>query len=272
MRFFEFKHLAPTISIPTVDNFIFVSKVVNSLIKENSEILTCALYWGSAVTCTIKITSDLDLIFLYPIKNTERVEKLLKKIKEFANNYNVPVEIMCLPEEFYFGTGELDLGKLLMINEYEKYNPNIYICGKRDCFTLENFGYKIDSLQVSSLLRKSYEDYIRHKYDRMMRVCSDWDNLNEKERCLQAGKFISMPAHAIRKFAQSIGQNAIGFETCIKNEEHPIKMSQIDSRLIDYYSKAEMLKHGYLYELQQYVCGNGSLDSVTDCDYINGSV
>lgn len=272
MRFFDFKHLVSTVSVPTLDNFRLAKEEIEIIIKNNSEFLACALWWGSVATKTIKITSDLDLVFVYPLKSTRRIEVLCKQIKDIASINNVPVEIMCLPEEFYFEKHELDLGKFLMIKEYEELDHDVYICGDRGLFTLEKFGFDTNKTLASSLLKKSYKDYIRHKYDRWMRVSSDWIRLSEEEKCLQAGKFISMPAHAIRKFTQSIGQNAIGFENCIKDEEHPINCSHINSRLIDIYVNAEMLKEKYSYDVQRYIDGNISIDDFIEYDFLNNAM
>lgn len=269
MKFFEFKHFVPIISIPTLDSFDLARQEIETVIRRSCNVLTCALWWGSAATRTINITSDLDLVFVYPLKNTERVEILLQQITEIANRNNIPVEVMCLPEEFYFGTREIDLSKFLMIKEYEDLGHSIYVCGDQDIFILEKFGFNVDKSVIASLLKKSYKDYIRHKYDRWMRVSCEWNKLSDEERCLQAGKFISMPAHAIRKFAQSIGENAVCFENCIKEEDHPINHSHINQELLDYYICADSLKKKYLEGVQQYVEGQMSIDSFIEQDYLN---
>lgn len=254
MRFFE--EVSPIRKIPTLTSFTEAIKEVETIIKANDSLLTCAFWWGSSVTKTVKITSDLDLVFLYPLKNTKSVNDLLKRINQVANERNIPIEVMCLPEEFYFRTTELDLSKLLMIREYEILNEDIYICGSVGSFTLENFGYENDELFLRSLLTKSYTEYIHHKYDRFMKVSSEWESLSKEERYFQAGKFISVSAHAMRKFAQAKGFSAIGFEKIVH-------LLPISNDIFTAYTNAEGLKNGYLRMLQQFLEENGHINEHT---------
>lgn len=233
MKFFDYSS-----TVPTLQDFQVVAKEIEEIIKMDSSFLTCALWWGSYATKTLKVTSDLDLVFLYPLENTTKVRSLIGKINLISSRRNVPVEIMCLPEEFYFGTGKFDISKLFMIMEVEDLDDSFYICGSRGNFTLEKFGFAKGGPSINRLQTESYKDYVCHKYEKWMRLVSERDKLSETEQCKLVGKFISTPAHAVRKFGQAKGYQAIGFEKCVV-------FFQMEDDVLKAYLSAEEFKRKY---------------------------
>lgn len=257
MRFFPLNDLLRK-RIPTLDDFRSAKNEINNLVLENSEILTNALWWGSSATETWKPTSDLDLVFVYQIKNTPWVISLLGQMQEIAHLKNIPLEVMCLPEEIYLSQkNNIDLSSASAILEYQELETSVIFQDKK--LHLGQFGFYPNRMGNTFIkeMHQSHTDYVLHKLDKWIRCFSEWDFLSKADKIKIAGKFIGAPDHVMRRKSQAEGYSSIGFE---KN----LHSLNLDEDVLLSYSKIEEMKKEYLEKLICFRFNEKSIRPETD--------
>lgn len=238
--------------IPALDDFHCAKNEINELVIANSELLTNALWWGSSATETWKITSDLDLVFLYPVANSRLIANtLLVEMQKIAHSKNIPLEVMCVPEEIHFDKQRIELSKLKTVIEYF-YFENTKIITKSKIY-FELFGYSCASTDgFYSELDRCCVDYISHKLDKWMREFSQWSHLSIDEKIKITGKFIGVPAHVMRRRSQSKGYSSISFEENL-SVLFPYNENEGVNEIASLYYKIEKHKKDYLDKIDPFI-------------------